>query len=121
MTAEQAQSNRKYIDAFINKTAIVESVWPNNDWREVDSLFQIDRDPSKNRFKTKPVMIPLGPEDFGPVTWIRSGHEDMVIIGVRPGGVRVGHSWYSYESLQTSDWLYSTDRKTWKRCEKEAV
>lgn len=79
-------------------------------------LYRKKPDP-KTRQWSKPGDVP------GPVCWIRSGSDQArMIISLTDSGIRVacinafGEScWFHWS--ETSSFEYSTDRKTWHKCE----
>lgn len=71
------------------------------------------------RLKPKPVMVPLGPEDWEGIWWVKRTVDiarQMVLV-VRPYGIATRLLEPSFEELR-SYFLRSRDGKNWEPCEK---
>lgn len=73
------------------------------------------------RPKPEPVTRPWSkPEDVpGPVCWLRSpGCSDAVlIVAIEDTYILIGSGDDEYKWEEIADWKYTTDRKTWHKCE----
>lgn len=85
------------------------------DWQGFD--YRIRRPEAEKKW------VDMEEADFPAVCWLKQddGKYLGLIIGFGNGGVFTT-SGFSYMSiLLTENWLYSSDRKTWSLCRKEAV
>lgn len=99
----------------------------NNRWLNYspDSMAAPDWGSWEYRPKPEPVSRPWSkPDDVpGPVCWIRRDHWERLIIMVNPsritfvGGVASKLEDINWDEIQRDGCEYSTDRKTWHKCE----
>jgi len=100
-------------------------------WRDVavfgpaGSIMDNQESPHRTHRPLPPVSRPWSrPEDVpGPVCWVRNGDSDFesMILAIKDAGIFIsGHTkqdWLPWDLLTRHSGQYSTDRKTWHKCE----
>lgn len=78
------------------------------------------------RVKPAPVRVPLTADDIPPVCWVKADHVVAGAALLVHTVYRNGVSTYTtgtllFNEMFRDNWQYSTDRKTWLPCSKEAT
>lgn len=96
------------------------------DWFDVDPpMWSWTTD--EYRIRPSECLTPLTQNDIPPICWVRppfSDDREFLVLGASLTAITYvtenSICSRSYEYLCTSDWQYSTDRKTWLACSKLA-
>lgn len=124
LTPEQLKQNAAAMIAFAEGKPIQiklhNGIWKDDDTGNLDGIGDNDEYRPKPEPKTRPWSKP---EDVpGPVCWIRNPEQERLIIaidneGVWAGSRSFGGCAFTWENFKINGVEYSTDRKTWHKCE----
>lgn len=94
----------------------------NGQWIAVTALPTFDSQPSDYRIAPEPRRVPLAMEDIPPVCWVRIGlgATEYLVRSIHQRWIGVNGELWSFDQAMTKGLEYSSDRKTWKPCWKEA-
>ena len=126
MTREHAEREREAFIAFCNGLAIQvrKTSEPELGWCDsLDPLFRFDLEHRIKPPSPAPKRVPLEPQDIPPVCWLLASDSSWPWLVLMVAPVMVcGHSHsVTFDDLMLSGWQFSTDRKTWRPCWKEAT